>query len=409
MTIFVANTSHDKQIKNAFERLYQNRQDEFSDVTLVSEDLHRVPAHGVILSLASPLLASLLLGEASTVVFLPGVKERQLRALVSYIYTGRAELEDGEEETFDRLLIDFKIKNKTDYLSERYFKMLDKDEIHVLPKEEFEIKSSATIIEKISDGHEQNLNIILSQTIDTENDPIVDEIKASPKKNKAIVENETVAYQPLPLMSPLIKPNVKKKIIETRICPFCSTIVKRRQLDSHLIKEHKDLVILCNQCGKSIARAQLRWHTKVAHETVQPKKLCGIEECSFEYNKTDELVKHKRIKHNDRFQCDQCEHSTWVDCELKRHVREKHTSDKYQCEFCSQTFKYTQSLNKHKRVIHEGQRSPCPYCEHQATSAYNLQVHIEAIHELKRFKCEICSISYSKSAQLTSHMKKKHV
>lgn len=410
----MTNALHDKERKEAFERLYHNLSDESPDVTLVSEDLQQVPAHGVILSLASPLLASLLRKEARTVIFLAGVKENLLRALVSFVYVGSAQVNQEEKDDFNRLLADFRIQNQIDTNLQNpdhktYVISLEPVEKNTT-KRKGNKPPEKEYIPDDAEPADQNTEKQPADTEDCEPACFVKELSAKANNIETITAAriETLDKN----LRPSTKLNIQDKKIDARTCSYCNTSISRKTFDFHLTNVHGDLMIPCNTCGKNIIKAKLRWHIKIAHETILPKKFCGIEECQFEYTTKQELQKHKRKNHNDHFQCDQCEFSTHGDYELKKHVREKHEKHeivKYQCEYCSQIFSKKENLNRHKRVKHEGKRAPCPHCEYQATSAYNLQVHIEARHELKRAYCEICDFSCSQGAKLRCHMKQKHI
>ena len=112
--LFTSN-QFEKLRKQTFENLYhdlQNREGpNLTDVTIVSEDLKTVEAHRVILSTASPVLASLVISHSQvgsrTVLFLSGVPQKHIEGLVSYIYHGTAEV--VEEEQFIMLLEQFQI------------------------------------------------------------------------------------------------------------------------------------------------------------------------------------------------------------------------------------------------------------------------------------------------------------
>ena len=68
---------------------------EFTDVTLVSDDLTEVEAHKTVLSNASPVLKKLLKIKSMNhpVLFLRGVKGKTLEAIVQFIYLGETTIQ----------------------------------------------------------------------------------------------------------------------------------------------------------------------------------------------------------------------------------------------------------------------------------------------------------------------------
>ena len=75
---------------------------EFSDVTLVAADGQRIPSHQVILASGCSFFRSLLENEATPkpLIFLRGVDSNLLQPLITFLYTGGAEVEE-------ELLVDF--------------------------------------------------------------------------------------------------------------------------------------------------------------------------------------------------------------------------------------------------------------------------------------------------------------
>ena len=69
-------------------------QEDFVDVTLVSEDGEQIKAHKVVLSASSPILKNILIRNCHQhpLIFLAGVKYQELKALVDFMYLGQVEV-----------------------------------------------------------------------------------------------------------------------------------------------------------------------------------------------------------------------------------------------------------------------------------------------------------------------------
>merc|ERR1711983_85135 len=71
---------------------------QFTDVTLISDDRRRIPAHKIILSSCS-LFFKQILAETSTekpLLFIKGIEHSELSAIVKFIYLGRTEIAEDD-------------------------------------------------------------------------------------------------------------------------------------------------------------------------------------------------------------------------------------------------------------------------------------------------------------------------
>ena len=88
-----------------FEKVYGNFNNlKFTDVTLVSDDLEKFPAHKFVLSASSPVLKEILLQNPHhhPVIFLNGLKREELKCLLQLMYYGEVRL---ELENMEKLIV----------------------------------------------------------------------------------------------------------------------------------------------------------------------------------------------------------------------------------------------------------------------------------------------------------------
>jgi hypothetical protein len=100
----------EKYVGSSFnDLLYQQ---EFTDVTLVSEDQKQIKAHKVILSVCSSVFRNMLLlnPHQHPLVYLSGVNFEELNSLVKFIYLGQVDI--GHEHLAGFMEIEKKIKIK---------------------------------------------------------------------------------------------------------------------------------------------------------------------------------------------------------------------------------------------------------------------------------------------------------
>ena len=90
-----------KNLSTSFGSLRENK--EFSDVTLVCGEGGQVEAHKVLLAASSPFFQNLLKTNIHShpMIFLRGVKEEELLALIDFMYLGEAMI---PKEDMDNLL-----------------------------------------------------------------------------------------------------------------------------------------------------------------------------------------------------------------------------------------------------------------------------------------------------------------
>jgi len=90
-------------------------EDDFSDITLVSEDKQHVKAHRVILAASSPFFKDLLQTNQhpQPLVYMRGVRGTTLEALVDFIYCGEANVLQDGIDTFLALAEEMQLKGLT--------------------------------------------------------------------------------------------------------------------------------------------------------------------------------------------------------------------------------------------------------------------------------------------------------
>ena len=94
--------SFQKTLASSIESI--RREADYCDVTLVSDDQIQIKAHKVIISACSPFFNNIFKSNPHQhpLIYLNGVKERNLKLILDYIYTGQVQIEqDGMYEFLD--------------------------------------------------------------------------------------------------------------------------------------------------------------------------------------------------------------------------------------------------------------------------------------------------------------------
>ena len=98
---------------------------------------------------------------------------------------------------------------------------------------------------------------------------------------------------------------------------------------------------------------------------VQVSFVCGI--CDKSYSLKQNLQKHIRRTHENRFKCDECDAAFTKNKSLRVHKKthqaggaDGEAADKYSCNVCNKAFASASKLKKHRRV-HDGYK--CDDCD----------------------------------------------
>lgn len=108
--VVLAGEDYGNDLMNVFKELASD--EDFTNVTLVTDGGQKIKAHKVVLSAFSPFFKELLLDNVHQhpLLYLRGVKYEFLRAILDFIYLGQAKVEMDQVNQFIELANDLKIK-----------------------------------------------------------------------------------------------------------------------------------------------------------------------------------------------------------------------------------------------------------------------------------------------------------
>ena len=100
----------EKSASKAFKDLLD--QQDFVDVTLVSEDNKEIKCHTLVLSASSPIFRSILLRNPHQhpLLYISGVQHMELKSLLNFMYLGQTEVAQDELNSFMAIASKFQIK-----------------------------------------------------------------------------------------------------------------------------------------------------------------------------------------------------------------------------------------------------------------------------------------------------------
>ena len=235
---------------NSFKKLL--RQQEFVDVTLVSEDHKQIKAHKVVLSACSPILKKILIRNyhQHPLIFLTGVKYQELESLVNFMYLGQVEVFQNDLNIFMNFADKFQIQglckkgvDENKYVIDPYSDTkLEKEEVENAPMKEY-IHSSTYPVMKNEISYD-NENEVDSDFYRAETIGSADEIFSSLHDSSSLSKrnNEFTCEQ----------------------CGYKSKL--KHHMQAHIKAKHEGIKFPCNKCDYKASFAHnLTVHAKSKH------------------------------------------------------------------------------------------------------------------------------------------------
>ena len=258
-------------LKNMMKELMMN--EDFYDVTLVTEDKKHIKANINILSACSPIFKDILKREknTSTILYLRGIQYSEIESILQFIYLGEATF---YEERMDEFLA---------------------------------VAKSLEIKELCNTETESN-----------------DEPEKEPTPSDPVTLTETLEENILSDHSKMqIPQESQRRVIHE--CEHChKTFSHRGPLYQHKQSVHKGVKFACDHCDyQATTQGNLSVHIKSKHEGV--KYYC--DQCEYQATQPGNLTQHIQTKHEGaKYACDQCDHQFTHPSTLNAHIKKKHKS-----------------------------------------------------------------------------------
>ena len=267
--------SYSDHLKSMMREMMMN--EDYSDVTLVTEDKKEIKANINILCAVSPVFKEILKKgkNSSTLMYLRGIQHSEMESIMQFIYYGEATL---YEDRIDELL--------------GVAKSL---EIKELCRAKGGTIDSSEDKPALSDQGQPNENSVKQTSYDID--------QASPSKEGCGVRKE----------------NEQDQSQKTFSCPSGSRNQKRSVQEG--IKSIKHA---CDQCDQHFSQqCNLTRHKLSVHEGVRFK----CDHCDYQATQKSWLKKHNQSIHEGfKYACDQCDYQAKKQVSIKLHIIKFHTN-----------------------------------------------------------------------------------
>ena len=269
-------TMFEARSANALDHLWSD--DNFTDITLVTEDQKQVKAHKVILSLFSEFFRDVFLmtSNQNLILYLKGINSTNLQLVLKFIYFGKCDLSQNDLNSFMETASDLKVSGVTEFLSTFN-----------------QNQSSEKVCKYVYDTTETRVpNTMMKNSKElSEMDELEEMVTGEDNFETAISEEKVINKIST---TPIIQP----------------------------AKRSGNGKYSCDQCeGEFANQTGLRRHKLSKHMGVRYQ----CEECDFQSPRQNSLKTHKLNKHvTDRVQCGQCEYQFYFESDLNKHTKTKH-------------------------------------------------------------------------------------
>ena len=251
--------------------------EDFSDVTLVTEDKKQIKANVNILRACSPVFKDILMKEkySNQIMYLRGIHYTEMESIMQFIYLGEATFYEDRMDEFLAVAKSLQIKELCNAATET------KGE----PEDEYSYRDQVTPIEKFEEP-----------TLTP--DHITDQAK--PDRDESVV-SASRKYE----------------------CDQChKTYSGAGALSNHKQSAHKGVKYACDQCPYQAAQ---QYHFTRHIQTMHSGVKFACDHCDYQASRQDNLNLHIQAKHAGvKYSCDQCDYQGGYPGYLKKHIQKKH-------------------------------------------------------------------------------------
>ena len=397
------------------------KDEDFSDVTLATDDGQIVRAHRVVLCSASSKLKRILRAhkQDNPIVYLPGFDSGHLVNLVQFIYQGKCQVREELLEEFLNCGKSLGVANLTEYFQTKGNEKLIQSQT-TNPSREGDRFSAESV--KNENSPETSLSFdqagVMSDFCKICNRNFAHlkrhiKTKHSKREKKTCSVCDMKFAQNVSLRRHFETQHSGKEKKKCNMCKYEAH--KKSDITEHIERVHEGKMHNCKDCSfQAKTRDYMRHHIKSVHDGVTTMKCDQCEfECEYTVNSTRKMLIHKETMHGETsYKCDHCNYESKSKQRFMRHKQINHSRPKIVCGQCSFTTKQVTSLKYHVKSAHEGFRWPCDACDRKFKTPALLSLHRGREHDKKLYtrSCTVCDFivetkdSKTSTAKMNNHL-----
>ena len=276
--------TYSDHLKSMMKELMIN--EDFSDVTLVTEDKKHIKAHINILSACIPVFKDLLKKEnnSNQIIYLRGIRFSEMKSIIQFIYLGEVTFYEERLDEFIAVAKLLEIKELSNAVPE--MNVTPDDEPSPIDPETQRRKGTVKI--KI-------LELLKEQT----NHTTKQDSQERDGRDQSAHQSETFPCD-----------------------QFEYQATRPDSLTSHIKSKHDGVKYACGVCDyQATQQSHLTRHIQSKHEGV--KYTC--DQCDYQATAQDSLTAHIKSKHDGvRYACGQCDFQSSSQTYLTRHIKSIH-------------------------------------------------------------------------------------
>ena len=398
--------SFEEHLLASQKQLYYTKQ--FSDVTLVSDDMVEFFAHKTILAAASPMFKTLLAmssQQQSPFLYLKGIKQDILEGILKYIYLGETEISEQKIQEFTELAGDLRIQEMENHY-ERYDMTSQSD--HKLKVEKLDFLSSVKEASSAKAFMSQE-NIIVGETFNQDN---------SLKKNLGFLNDVHFG-------SNFDQPTSASSYheVSSELMPFedyqdqGESLIQDNDLKTDLEEQTSKTTSHSDEPVEEVPVVESEGAIGNEEYNDEEQSLENYETLTEDNPEESETTVKKRGRKRKQVTKPRAKEEP-ADCEIcnthyttkrsyRRHYMSAHELIHHSCDECGKTYTQPDSLRLHKNRDHgHGVDIPCTKCDKVFKHESLLRKHFVDKHSIK---CDFHNQKFLTNEEMRKHIQEEHV